>query len=253
MDVSNITSFDNSMIISKNYECKELVDKWECIKKIYNTNICKKTIHKIPKIIHQIWLGSPVPENIIKFAQTIKDSNPDYKYIMWTDETVANYNFKNKSLFLENKNFGQKSDILRYAILEEIGGIYLDTDFVGVKSFDSLLHLDFFVGVSYDKEPTVYNGLIGAAPNNKIIQESNNISEIRNNDNMDVIITTGPWFLTKKIFSNYKDAGEICVLPLSYFYPFPNDEKCRIYGNDYTKYITNDTICVHLWHSKWFI
>ena len=35
---------------------------------------------------------------------------------------------------------------------------------------------------------------------------------------MDVIKTTGPWFLTKKLFKNIDKAGKIVVLPLTYFY-----------------------------------
>jgi len=249
----SIKPFDDCMHLSANYAEKNLPDKWDTIKNLYTQNMTPSTECRIPKKIHQIWLGSSIPENVQRLIDTVKENNSDYEHVLWTDESVENYNFKNKELFYKAKNTGQRSDILRYAILEEYGGIYLDADFVCYKSFDSLLHLDFFVGVSYDKEPTVYNGLIGTVPKCKIIIEANNITEIKDADNMDVIKTTGPWFLTSKIFKNYKDVERAVILPLTYFYPFPNDGKCRIHGDDYSKYAEEETICIHLWHTKWFV
>jgi mannosyltransferase OCH1-like enzyme len=246
--------FVDCMSVSKNFLNKELPDKWKIVQDLYESNIYQNTrANKIPKKIHQIWLGGSIPDNVKKLTQTIQDKNPDYEYKLWTDEDVIAYDFKNKELFYKAKNVGQRSDILRYAILEEYGGIYLDADFIGYKSFDSLLHLDFFVGVSYDKEPTVYNGLIGTTPGCKIITEANFIYELKDSDNMDVIKSTGPWFLTSKIYKNLKHVDNAAILPLTYFYPFPNDSGSRIYGDDYEKYVTDETICLHLWHTKWFV
>lgn len=249
----SIKTFEQCMSLSKNYSKKNLPEKWKIIEDLYNNNMSLTKDSRIPKKIHQIWLGGPVPETILKLTNTVQEKNPDYEYKLWTDNDITNYNFKNKNLFYSTKNLGQRSDILRYAILQEYGGIYLDADFISYKSFDSLLHLDFFVGVSYDKEPTVFNGLIGAVPGCKIITEANNILELKNNDNMDVIKTTGPWFLTSKIYKNYKEIKKIVVLPLTYFYPFPNGSEDRTRGDNYNDYIFEETICLHLWHTKWFV
>jgi mannosyltransferase OCH1-like enzyme len=51
-------------------------------------------------------------------------------------------NFKNINAFNDTPNNGQKSDILRSQILYEFGGVYLDTDFILVKTFEELLDLD---------------------------------------------------------------------------------------------------------------
>ena len=53
------------------------------------------------------------------------------------------------------------------------------------------------------------------------------------------------------LFKNIDKAGKIVVLPLTYFYPYPNFDKDKVKGNDYKKYITEETICIHLWDSRW--
>ena len=243
--------FNECMQSSSNYANKNLEDKWNIITDLYDKNMKHRGLDKIPKLIHQIWIGGEVPQTLVDMADSVKAANPDYEYKLWLESDADSFQFETKKIYDAATNPGQKSDILRYAILKKYGGIYLDTDFIGVKSFDQLLHLDFFVGVSYDKEPTLFNGLIGAVPNHPVIIEANVFGEIRDGDGMDVIKTTGPWFLTKKLFKNIDKAGKIVVLPLTYFYPYPNFDKDKVKGNDYKKYITEETICIHLWDSRW--
>ena len=132
-------TFDIGMANSSNFSCnRNLEDKWQILRDLYDKNLKRTGIEKIPATIHQIWLGSKVPERILKNAKSIKSANPGYEYKLWTDADAEAFHFDNKKIFNEVKNFGQKSDILRYAILKKYGGIYLDTDFIGIKSFDNL-------------------------------------------------------------------------------------------------------------------
>jgi mannosyltransferase OCH1-like enzyme len=244
-------NFSDLMCTSSNYAQKNLTEKWAVIEQLYEQNINKQAPQKIPKIIHQIWLGDGIPNELWKCIDSIKETNPGYEHRLWTEDEAKNYNFKNKELFNKCTNHGQRSDILRYAILQEFGGIYLDTDFIGIKSFDELLHLDFFTGVAYDKEPIVFNGLIGCIPNHPLLEDLNNFDNVSSNDGMDIIKTTGPWYLTKRLFKKINELDNIAVLPVAYFYPYPNFDKDRNDGTDYTKYINIKTICVHLWNSYW--
>ena len=46
--------------------------------------------NKIPKIIHQLWIGpKPAPT---KLMQTWKDKNPDFEYILWNEAEIASRN-----------------------------------------------------------------------------------------------------------------------------------------------------------------
>ena len=48
--------------------------------------------NKIPKIIHQIWIGDkPAPT---KFMDTWRDKNPDFEYIRWNEEEFIKRDFK---------------------------------------------------------------------------------------------------------------------------------------------------------------
>jgi len=43
---------------------------------------------KIPKIIHQLWIGpQPAPLSIM---QTWKEKHPDFKYILWNESNLKN-------------------------------------------------------------------------------------------------------------------------------------------------------------------
>ena len=244
-------TFSALMDTSSGYKEKNLPEKWDILEKLYDQNIKPKGETKIPKIIHQIWLGEAIPNKLYEYMDTVKANNPGYEYNLWTDVEADDFEFKNKELYNSCRNLGQKSDILRYAILEKFGGIYLDTDFVCIKSFDELLHLDFFTGVAYDKEPTLFNGLIGCVPNHELIIDLNDIKQVSDRDGMDVIKTTGPWYLTKKLFKKIDSLNNIVVLPLAYFYPYPNFDRDRTKGDDYNSYSTIKTICIHLWNSHW--
>jgi mannosyltransferase OCH1-like enzyme len=243
-------TFDLCMGNSSNFLNPKLLEKWDIFQKLYNTPLTNQQ-QKIPKIIHQIWLGGDLPADLLSCIESIKKSNPGYIHKLWLDKDVEDFDFKNKTLFLSTPNFGQKSDILRYAVLEQYGGIYLDTDFIGCKSFDSLLQYNFFAGISYDREPRLFNGLFGTSSNNILIKRLNDIKNLRYQEGMDVIETTGPYFLTECFFECCNNMNDIVALPVSYFYPYPNFNHDKNRGNNYQDYIEPETICTHLWHSRW--
>src|SRR5271157_4561121 len=100
---------------------------WKLIENRYNNFEYKED--KIPKIIHQIWLGGDLPKKYFKLIETFKKFNPDWIHMLWTDENIKDLDLINKEIFDKQINMGSKSDILRYEILKKYGGIYFDTDF----------------------------------------------------------------------------------------------------------------------------
>jgi len=83
---------------------------------------------KIPKIIHQIWIGNrQIPLVLEKYQKTWREQNPDWEYKLWTNEEVKNYTFVSedlKFLFAQALTMGERVDVLRYDILYQYGGIY---------------------------------------------------------------------------------------------------------------------------------
>ena len=155
------------------------------------------------------------------------------------------------------KNYGQKSDILRYEILYRFGGLYVDTDFECFRSFDIFLHgLDFFVGSGFGDNFTVYNGLIASVPNHPIIKtciENITIGNLKkkfvSSPSLNVLYTTGPYFLTRHLFKEVNNGGRCVVFPVGYFYPWPH--YCRHDKGNISTWLRPETYAIHHWHAAW--
>lgn len=245
-------SFDNSMELSSGYKSRKNSPEWNILFDLYEKWQRNKSPSKIPKILHQIWLGGPLPPKLEQYSIEWRKLHPDWEYRLWTDHDVKTMEFNNKPLLDKTNNMGQRSDILRYEILKTHGGVYLDTDFIPLKNLDDLLCTDFFTGVSYDDAPNMFNGLIGTTPNNPIICNLNIINKVDDTDAMTIIDTTGPYHLTRSFFKTYYLVETPVALPVSYFYPYPNFIRDQVKGNDYKKYIKEESYCCHVWNCGWF-
>ncbi len=134
---------------------------------------------KIPKIIHYCWVGpAPKPQSVLYCIESWKKHCPDYEIIEWNE---SNYDFTKNSYMkqaYEAKKWGFVPDYARLDIVYEHGGIYLDTDVELVKSFDSLLEQDAFMGFENtgDGEFFVNCGHgFGAVPHHEIIREARDL------------------------------------------------------------------------------
>jgi mannosyltransferase OCH1-like enzyme len=203
---------------------------------------------RIPKKIHQIWLGSEVPEAYKVYMDTWTKFHPDWEYKLWTDADVPAVNIKSSLVYSKAINPAMKSDILRYEILRQYGGLYVDTDFECVRPFDDLMDLKFFTGISYDDTFVIYNGLIASIPNHPILKASTSIvtSFMGRNPRM-IIETTGAYHFTRCFNDNI--TWKTVAFPMDYFYPYPNNDKDRkLNPNDF---ITEFTYAIHHWCTSW--
>jgi mannosyltransferase OCH1-like enzyme len=247
-------NFDDGMQQNINYlNNKTSLDKWAIIEHRYN-NIRNRDDQNavIPKILHQIWLGGDLPAKQKQQCEQLRQTlPPDWQYKLWTNADVDTLsNFYNKKEFDTTPNYGQKSDILRLEILNQYGGIYCDTDIIGMKPFNELLDLDFFCGVAYDGWPSMMNSVIGSSPGNSVIRHMLKFTkELRWNDGMAIIDSTGPYHTARAVFDVIQENTNIVVLPNSFFYPFSNDGTHGI--DSCYKYSKPETICCHLWQGAW--
>ena len=107
----------------------------------------------IPKIIHYCWFGKGLmpksQKDCIKGWQKLM---PDYQIIRW-DESNFDYNqFAASKYAYEVKKYALVSDVCRYNVLAEYGGIYLDTDVEVFQRFDRFLDCNFFSGIELYRE-----------------------------------------------------------------------------------------------------
>lgn len=119
-------------------------------KKLYSISFTPMTTYEeIPQSIHFIWIGSDVPKKYIENIHTYMKKNPKYTIYLWIDHDITNAINKkiqlrnvntleliNSKIYQHESNFGAKADILRYEIIFQEGGMYMDIDSISVKAFD---------------------------------------------------------------------------------------------------------------------
>lgn len=155
---------------------------------------------KIPKVIHFIWVGpNPFPKESIQNVYSWIQNHPDWTYKFWTDRKrplpheemelhlVSDFQFESlRACYQDSNNYAEKSDLLRYEILNQEGGLYVDHD---VRCFKPITpfhyHFDLFCGLEPPHRPvmsssvTVCNNLIGAVSRHPILQRSIEIVQER--------------------------------------------------------------------------
>lgn len=86
----------------------------------------------IPRLIHQIWLGSEIPAKFMSVMADWQLMNPGWKYQLWTQPLPDMYNeqlYDSANAYVRPDAVWQmRSDLLRYEILYRYGGFYCDVD-----------------------------------------------------------------------------------------------------------------------------
>jgi mannosyltransferase OCH1-like enzyme len=197
----------------------------QLVKKLYKRNnlgrIAPSDHPRIPKIIHQIWLGGPVPDKFKSWMESWKIMHPDWKYILWTDADIKNFRPYVQNLLSKSHNFGQKADILRYEILYQFGGVYADVDCECLMPFDLLNHCyDFYVGITIPSRTIlIENSILACTPGHPIMRAFiESIKEVRCQTNFDIFDSTGPRHITR-IFQQIAPCirDRIIVFPPTFF------------------------------------
>ncbi len=232
--------------------CKQVYEK---------NNLAKVFFHKeplIPKIIHQIWLGSPVPQEYYALQKTWLDNHPTWEYKLWTDKEVKEllnnpefFTPELKGYYNEAVNYGEKSDILKWLLIYHYGGLYTDIpDYECLKPLDLFHHCyDFYTGVQPLDTSMVQLGaaLFAARPHHPILEHC--IETLRDDrDKPQIVVKTGPIHFTRSfciVAPQYN--GPAVALPASYFYP-------RGYYDPLDKrslWLRPESFAVHHWAGSW--
>jgi mannosyltransferase OCH1-like enzyme len=179
----------------------------------------------IPRIIHQIWVGpKKKPE---KLMNTWKDMNPEWEHIIWDSEKISEKypnGFKNQKHIDEIEEWAGKADIMRYEILHDYGGFYIDADSICINSLDDhFLKHDCFACFENEecRGQLVANGYLGAIKDCKLMKIL--IEKISNTESVSHEKTgkmawqsVGPLFFTETIIENQYP---ISVYPSFVFIP----------------------------------
>jgi len=106
---------------------------------------CRQLTGSIPKIIHQIWDDriEPLPERYVHLSETWKQHYPEWHYILWDSKRIDDFIEVHYPQYLDMyRSFfyhEQRWNVIRYLILNKIGGMYVDFDYESIKSMNELL------------------------------------------------------------------------------------------------------------------
>lgn len=126
----------------------------------------------INKTIHYIWLGGNKKSRLIeKCIKSWRRHCPDYEIIEWNETNFDINSCRYLKQAYDNKKWAFASDYIRHYILNQYGGIYLDTDVELIRPIEDLLSIDGgFCG--FESRERVASGLIfGCNPNNWLCEE----------------------------------------------------------------------------------
>lgn len=196
--------------------------------------------YMIPKILHQIWIGTkPAPTNLMS---TWKDKHPDFEYILWTEQEIQKRGLQLVSTEKINMipEINGKADIIRWEILYQYGGYFVDADSICIQPFDA-----YFEKVSafatFENENVraglVATGTMGFIPKHPlcfdIIQWINSNASTQCIRDTRAWYSVGPGLLTKMLDTgNYKDISiypSHCFLPIHFTGPVYDGHK-KVYG-----------------------
>ncbi len=130
----------------------------------------------IPKVIHYCWFGgNALGEKEKACIQSWKKFCPDFQIIEWNESNCdlqINEFVKQAS---ERNAYAFLSDYFRIKVVNEQGGIYLDTDVELIKPLDDLLCNELYMGIEKNEESDIHavaSGLgFGSVKNHPVLDK----------------------------------------------------------------------------------
>ncbi len=210
----------------------------------------------IPKHIHYVWVGGPLPAAQRAYIDSWRETNPDYAFTLWNESNI-DFSIEMVRRAYDERKWAKVADIVRLAAVLRHGGIYLDTDIRLCKPLDPLLRHNCFFGFQTE-QPTkdwVASGVFGAEPGHWFIARAlTTLLSIRSlPGNMERPTKFGPKLITRLLVAeglqSYSAEGaqvkDVFVCPTKAFFPYP-------FGAEYhSSCITSDTYGVHFWERSW--
>ena len=205
----------------------------------------------IPRKIHFVWLGSEVPELYLGLIRRCGELNPGWQVKVWREEEIGKLvrsmgTRLTPRLRQKNLTLSTKSDLARYHIIAQAGGIYLDTDFLVLRSFESLRKYSFF-GV-YQQPGLVCSGVFGAAHGQPVFESV--FEHLRHADyGQSSELLAGPHMFSPICQAAVRRETTASILPPSSFLPVHYDEK-----RDVAVWLSRNlrnSYAVHLWAHSW--
>jgi mannosyltransferase OCH1-like enzyme len=199
----------------------------------------------IPKVIHQIWIGSELPNAFKRAADHMMKLHPDYEYKLWTDDNIPK-DLINQHVIdacLEaNTMLSVVSDCIRYELLARFGGVYVDCDILMFRDISPILEGKREV-LTGENSTTITNCFFAIEPNHPFLHKLINGLHAQYFGNVGIeseLLSAGIFYYseTAKAWPE-----ELFVLPREYLVPY-----CQYWGWDRFEHMVGDRVPRDHWY-----
>jgi len=176
---------------------------------------------RIPKRLHFIWLGSPMPSHLAANLREWERLNPGWDAVLWDEHSIPPLD--NMDLFKAARDlvpadavYQFQADLLRYEVLGMWGGFYADVDTRPLKPIaPELAGHDVFAAM--EDRNWVGNTYIGSVAGHPLLAEivASIPANVRRNRGKRPNVLTGPKFITP-IWKRHR----AYAAPTERFYPY---------------------------------
>lgn len=202
----------------------------------------------IPKIVHYIWFGGkPFPEKVRQCMDSWKKYLPDYKFMLWNEDSFDVNSVPFTKQAYENKKWAFVSDYVRVYALNKYGGWYLDTDIEILKPLTPFENYRMVLGTDHDGALTALMGSeVGHPYWQKMLNQYHSMSFIKHDGTFNMVVNNT---YLQDILANYGYVFEnkyqeldegIVVYPDDYFH-VADVEKGKLHK-------TSNSYAIH-WHT----
>ena len=183
----------------------------------------------IPKQIHQVFIGFDIPhKNLDEFPVFVSQQKKTMKhcqeygidYKLWSEKDcneLLKTKYPHYEEFYNSMRYGvQKADFIRYLILYEYGGLYIDLDVCPIENIRDVFSQDvYFVKWDNCKKNLPYNAILGSSPKHKIFKDiiDHCIESYKEKESMEIYHTRVGRFV-------FQTTGHLMVERVLKKYPF---------------------------------
>jgi len=212
----------------------------------------------IPRVVHQVWLGADPPAQVKEWMSSWRDI-PGWSYRLWTQDNLPR--LRNQALYdaadtfaVPGRGHQVRSDLVRWELLHDHGGVYVDADFELLGDPERLLVGDCFAGWEVEPDAAGNGGwvnmaLAGAVPGHPFLQDligeaAVNVARYAGQPGITSSTSlTGPRYLTG-IWRRHAD--DVYVHPQRLLYPLG----WREVGTSREAGPFPDAVAVHWWMNR---
>jgi mannosyltransferase OCH1-like enzyme len=200
----------------------------------------------IPRTLWRIWLDEPVPPEYDAYWERFAELNPGWQLKTISRSVLPWMRPHIRDIFRECSTHAGRSDVLRYELLYQFGGVYVDCDVEPLKPFEPLLGegKGFQPFAGWEDNRMICPTVMGSPPSHPAMGDLLDFLpgwfEVHRGEAPNR--QTGPYVLTRC----WRWRDDVTLYAPDVFYPVGWWEKKKL-GGPYPE----TALSVHHWDARW--